>query len=340
MDDRRFDAVIRTFAQGGSRRTLLKGLLGVGGVAAAGGILLEPHADAARRPTPTPRPVTCPGNQVPCGADCCCPDGSAKCGAECCPNGQAQCCDNACCFGTCYGEELCCPNGQPICSVDGCCDGACIDDGQYCCSLDGVCGDGCCNLSGERCCADDSGNLTCIPIDGCCSDRDCTGARCQNGVCVAFTPTNTATPTSTATQTATPTSTPTNTATPTQTSTNTATPTSTPTATARPTPTISLRIGRDPDPFSSGLCLIGITITGFAPNASICPFYSTSGGDWDSAFCIATDANGNGNDDFGYLIANCPGDTIQARIEVAPGTYILSNIRTAPCPGELYCPEE
>src|SRR5687768_9474074 len=125
MDDRRFDALTRALGKGGSRRTLLKGLLGLGGVTAAGAVLRE--TDAARRgysgpqtpgpqPTLPPQPTAppplptattvpkCPGIQVPCGADCCCPAGNTKCGSDCCPDGQAECCDGACCYGTCYGE--------------------------------------------------------------------------------------------------------------------------------------------------------------------------------------------------------------------------------------------
>ena len=61
MDDRRFDALVKSVAAGTSRRAVLKGLLGLGGVAVAGGALLDDDAQAARRPTPTPKPPTCPG---------------------------------------------------------------------------------------------------------------------------------------------------------------------------------------------------------------------------------------------------------------------------------------
>jgi hypothetical protein len=47
MDDRRFDALTRALGQRGSRRTGLKGLLGLGGVAATGAILRD--TEAARR---------------------------------------------------------------------------------------------------------------------------------------------------------------------------------------------------------------------------------------------------------------------------------------------------
>src|SRR5262245_50951623 len=116
MEDRRFDALTRALGRARSRRMVLKALLGLSGVTAAGAILHE--TDAARRgysgpPTPgtlptqptalptLPPPPTettvprCPGNQTPCGTECCCPSGNTKCGPDCCPDGQAECCDSA-----------------------------------------------------------------------------------------------------------------------------------------------------------------------------------------------------------------------------------------------------
>jgi hypothetical protein len=169
MDGTRFDALTRALGSGGSRRTVLKGLLGIAGIAAAGG--LPGDAEAARRPTPTPRTRTYLGSQEPCDGGCCCPPETTMCGAECCPNGQAQCCDNACCYGTCYGEELCCPHPHQYCTVDGCCDGACVGQGQFCCQPEAVCGDACCSGS-DKCCASGE-TLQCIPADACCSDAGC-----------------------------------------------------------------------------------------------------------------------------------------------------------------------
>lgn len=254
MDDRRFDALTRIFGRGGSRRGLLRAVLGLSGVAGASAILHD--TEAARRgqsgpptsappstsvpsstlppPSPTfpPSPTgtavpKCPGSQTPCGADCCCPAGNTKCGPACCPDGQAECCDGACCYGTCYGEELCCPTGDPVCSVDGCCQGGkCVVQGQFCCQDAHVCGDSCC-LASEHCCASSGGASTCSQ---CCSDTDCTDAHCIDGTCVPFTATPTVTPTNTPSNT--PTTTPTNTNTPTITPTS--TPTNTPTAVLTP----------------------------------------------------------------------------------------------------------
>jgi hypothetical protein len=168
MDDRRFDSLTKALAKGKSRRTVLKGLLGLGSAAIAGSIVLDGDSEAARRPkNPTPTPVRCPGRQIPCGINqCCCPpDAPNQCapggGPDCCTSvaggppvpTHSECCDNACCFGTCYGEELCCPTNNrstgelpippthKICeTVDGpeCCP---FDD--ECCSVDGCCDGGC-----------------------------------------------------------------------------------------------------------------------------------------------------------------------------------------------------
>ncbi len=183
MDDRRFDALARSLGQGGSRRALLKGLLGLSGVAAVGG-LTRGEVEAARRPTPTPKPRTCPGVQFPCGtSDCCCPDGTSKCGPDCCPNDQAQCCDNACCYGTCYGEELCCASPDQYCSVDGCCSGVCVGEGQFCCRPAAVCGDACC-LDTEYCCTPSEGVSICRGAGQCCVDANCDDGTCVDGACV------------------------------------------------------------------------------------------------------------------------------------------------------------
>ena len=71
MDDRRFDSVAKAAANGTSRRSLLKAILGIGSVAATGAVIHN-RADAARRgfsgpkipweatPIPTPTPVCLP----------------------------------------------------------------------------------------------------------------------------------------------------------------------------------------------------------------------------------------------------------------------------------------
>jgi hypothetical protein len=186
MDGSRFDRLTKTLGQGASRRTVLKGFVGIGGAATVAELAFD-DAEAARRPAPTPKPDTCPGNQQSMNGVCACTDGLTACGPDCCTPGQSVCCDNACCFGTCYGEELCCPTGYELCEVAGCCDGRCTNGGQTCCSFEGVCGEDCCDLATERCCAGDGGAV-CIASGSCCDDLDCTGGTCQAGVCVPFPP--------------------------------------------------------------------------------------------------------------------------------------------------------
>lgn len=154
MDDRRFDAMVRSLASGGSRRQVLKGLLGLGGAVAAGSAVLD--ADAARRPTPTPVQPKCPNGQHWDGSACMC-DSGTNCGPECCGAG-GTCCDNACCYGYCYGEELCCPTGRSYCPVSG----ECCPEGWECCPEYG-----------------------CISPTQCCTAEDCSFLDCSAAVCTA-----------------------------------------------------------------------------------------------------------------------------------------------------------
>ena len=193
MDDRRFDSLTRALASGQNRRSVLKGLLGLGGVTLAGSVT-APAAGAARRPTPTPKPVSCPGQQHWNGSACVCPDGNTKCGPDCCPHGQAECCDNACCYGECYGEELCCPTGQLVCN------GSCCAAGDDCiggaCQSCVPCGDQCCSAPNSQCCQSDEGSYCVAAGSTCCdSDSNCSSLTycdgivlheftCSQGVCV------------------------------------------------------------------------------------------------------------------------------------------------------------
>jgi hypothetical protein len=181
MDDRRFDALVRSLASGQNRRTVLKGLLGLGGLAAGAGLQAT---EAARRPAPTPTIPKCPGRQTWNGSACVCPSGSDKCGPECCDTGVSVCCDNACCHGECYGEELCCPTGRDVCNGTCCAAGeACFQDACHSCT---ACGSaGCCIDGVTQCCQ--SGEFSaCIPTDAtCCTVDDeceavdtCTPADC------------------------------------------------------------------------------------------------------------------------------------------------------------------
>lgn len=161
VDSQRFDSLVKSLAGGTNRRVVLKGLFGLGGAVALGSALHESSVEAARRPTPTPKPPSCPGQQHWNGSECECPDGTDKCGPDCCP-AEAECCDAACCYGHCYGQELCCPG-------DNWCDavGECCPEGTVCCGESG-CQDVCCapNACGGAC--------------GGCEE----GQICQNGLCL------------------------------------------------------------------------------------------------------------------------------------------------------------
>ena len=218
MDERRFDSLVRSLASGTSRRSMLKGILGFGGAALTGGVLLDQPADAARRPSPAPKPVTCPGRQTPVNGVCTCPgDAPNKCGPDCCTGESgdppspthSECCDNACCFGACYGEELCCstnprPGERPpleqvcisaqgkeccpyddlCCSIDGCCETVCFGGARgnsSCCATESFCpGD---EESVDRCCG---GNATCCDggtTQNACVDLTIGGTCCDDSDC-------------------------------------------------------------------------------------------------------------------------------------------------------------
>ncbi len=180
MDGSRFDHIARELAHGASRRALIKSALGIGSAFAMRQTVAD--VEAARRPTPAPKPVTCPGQQSWDGSACVCPDGMTTCGPDCCPDGLAQCCDNACCYGACSGEERCCPSGQIVC------DGVCLGPGRCCADSDctalddpdacvaGACADSACIETSrcgdeQQCC----GNNVCIGTEAgaCCTDDDC-----------------------------------------------------------------------------------------------------------------------------------------------------------------------
>lgn len=214
MEDRRFDALVKSLAAGTNRRTVLKGLLGLGGAVAASGALLDGDALAARRPTPTPKPPTCPGQQYWNGTECECPDDAPDaCGPDCCTGdviphptpGHSECCDGACCFGTCYGEELCCPTNDlgtdlfPLIPSHKLCEGPngpyCCETVQHCCLEDGCCdtlcyggmvGDSFC-CPAERVCAGETseGDICCFEGEACCNGgtdaNRCSATGCDDG---------------------------------------------------------------------------------------------------------------------------------------------------------------
>ncbi len=185
MDGNRFDDITRRLAADASRRSFLKRTAAT--IAALAGLSGVTATEAARRPTPTPKPVNCPGSQTWNGSACACPGGTIACGPDCCPAG-ATCCDNACCYGTCYGEELCCPTGQLICN------GACLALGQCCSNGDCAAGFACidnacicqastsCATAGQEC---GTFNDNCGVINDCgaCTEPETCGGGGTPGVC-------------------------------------------------------------------------------------------------------------------------------------------------------------
>ncbi|TXG80728.1 MAG: twin-arginine translocation signal domain-containing protein [Thermomicrobiales bacterium] len=169
MDGNRFDDIARKLAVDTSRRSFLKrAAVAAAALASLGG---ASATDAARRPTPTPKPLNCPYPTVPSGAQCVCPGGTIACGPDCC-GADSQCCDNACCFGTCYSEELCCPAGQIVCN------GVCLAPGQCCtnddCGPGFACVDASCLCQATTSCA--SAGLNCGAFtDDCGAIHDCGG---------------------------------------------------------------------------------------------------------------------------------------------------------------------
>jgi hypothetical protein len=89
MDERKFDTIARTLASGTSRRKMLKGMLGVGGMAIAAAGLQD--ANAARRgftgptfPRPEPTEPPCINPNV-CAVSGCCAGFICCNGQECIP---------------------------------------------------------------------------------------------------------------------------------------------------------------------------------------------------------------------------------------------------------------
>jgi len=172
MDDHRFDSVTRAMANGASRRSIVKALIGLGALAGAGSVSRE--VNAARRgfagppimlPTPTPPLSDCDG--LSCNGQCCDPD-------------ETVCCDGYCCHGTCHDSQ-CCPPGWSWCPDVGCCNGECIDDN--CCGHTSVCNGICCGED-SFCCLKEEGTLVCTQVGRCCSNADCAGGICDSeGFC-------------------------------------------------------------------------------------------------------------------------------------------------------------
>ncbi|HET9662260.1 MAG TPA: hypothetical protein VFP05_18180 [Thermomicrobiales bacterium] len=172
MDDRRFDSVTQAFAKSGSRRALLKALLGFGAVAAASMTAID-DVDAARRGYSGPRfPIEPPLSECP----------GLECNGQCCDQHDTVCCGGFCCSGGCHETE-CCGRGSTFCGAYGCCPGVCIEDGQNCCPQRTLCNGACCG-EGAYCCEKADGSQVCTQTGRCCNGLQCPGGRCDSeGFC-------------------------------------------------------------------------------------------------------------------------------------------------------------
>ncbi len=196
MDDSRFDALVRAIGSGASRRSVLKGLLGIGGA-----IVAAEHADArsiATRPTiPPPPPPACLLPKKICDGVCWdadkCKDGHR------CSNSADVWCGNACCdTGVCTTDGDCCLASQKACGST-CCPAShsCARDGNQdiCCdpATNYPCGLECCDeefqCCDKECCppgavclvrvlggeSDSVEEEMCCPAESVCEDRCCPG---------------------------------------------------------------------------------------------------------------------------------------------------------------------
>jgi hypothetical protein len=211
MDGNRFDTLAKMVGRGASRRSILKGLLGLGGASITGATISNDAGARGRgsRPTipPPPPPTTTTTTPAPttttaetctgfrCGLDCC-DEEFECCDGECCPAGTV-------CLARVFGEgpfveeETCCPEEltcRDAATGEGlCCDGECFDPElivndsvlplqvdpfeRTCCPEGGeVCpgseGTLCCQGDTPQCCRR-NGVAFCIAADACCTDADC-----------------------------------------------------------------------------------------------------------------------------------------------------------------------
>jgi len=156
MDSYRFDRWTRSFARYRSRRSVLRGLTGLGA-----------SAFAARRlaASPTALATGCAGFGCPCSDDSTCVDGLVCCGNSC--NTSGNC--GLICTGTGDPCPAACSFASPCAA---CCAGFCTNNGA-CTTIYYSQAGGACSLADPTACAP---GLTCCPIvggdaaDGVCQD--------------------------------------------------------------------------------------------------------------------------------------------------------------------------
>jgi hypothetical protein len=191
VDDPAFDRLAKVVATRQNRRSLVKGLLGLGGAAAIGGTDSDDPASAQiSGPLPDITPIAiCPPFRR-CGADCC---GLSEtcCNGVCCTRGE-QCCDPpGLAAPICLPEDACCTDADCTDFDDpaNCKAGACNQKTHKCRAVDTCRADGlaCCPGRTEGTCYDPA--VECCPTcesGSCqtCVDGRCTGCEEPESCCV------------------------------------------------------------------------------------------------------------------------------------------------------------
>jgi hypothetical protein len=211
MESETFDAFVRSAANGGSRRTVLRAgvstlALALGLVSVGGFEETEAKRRRARKQKKKKTKQGPPGPRGPAGppgTPISCPVGqSATCGDGCCSSLRPTCCDDA--FETsgksCHAAaDLCCPAafgggscppGTECCPLrkDGTFARSCLEpgDSRFCCPVNSG---GACVTADEACCPPDKTNDVnrgcCLAGEACCNGpEDCApGETCAGTGC-------------------------------------------------------------------------------------------------------------------------------------------------------------
>jgi hypothetical protein len=199
VDDKRFDGLTRAIARGASRRSVLKGLLGLGGAAITGTIAAngtDARTAGTRVSIPPPPPPECPSGTGKCADGSCCPYGRCYDG-HCCPYDGTEWCGTVCCGeGQCTTSGGCCEPPDVPCGSICCPSGTCtrLGNTDQCCIEGAVCGLECCATEDQccdrECCPDSAaclariyGETAGIGEERCCDiDQICEG-QCCDGAC-------------------------------------------------------------------------------------------------------------------------------------------------------------
>jgi hypothetical protein len=192
VEEQRFDALVRTFAEASSRRDLLRALV-AGALGTIATLRMVPRAGATRR--------SCVEDPNRCHPDLCqvCDGGSGRC-VSACDSGSCEVCRDGACVSRCAASACRVCNGRgrcaPACSREFCqiCrDGTCVGhcgEGESCCNgrcrdvlADpencGDCGNRCADLgiAGMVCidagCACPNGTFYCRATNACEPTPDC-----------------------------------------------------------------------------------------------------------------------------------------------------------------------